>query len=166
MSFGFGTGPPAPPPLRKSRWSWWKPVKGTSATTDYYYNVNNSNRDSRPRSSSSAAVRPGSSGSISGSRDPSKLQKGRNSLSVLDDKRAEVLREEVYDYIKHGLPPMASLGSTTVTTGTGPGTTSATSLARCDGQPTGKSSDAGTGSNLSSGRVPPRSKNNRKSTSR
>lgn len=153
----FGTGPPAPPPLRRSRWSWWKPVKGTSANADYYYNVNtNTDTDSRPGSSSST-IRPGSSGSSS--MNPSKVRTGRNSLSVLDDKRAEILRGELLDYMQNGPP-----ASTRVTTAT-----TATSLVRCDEapspvRPTSNSSHADTSSNPG-GRVPPR-KNNRKSTSR
>lgn len=106
----FGTGPPAPPPLRKSRWSWWKPVKGTSAYDDYYYNANNnSNNNSRPGSSSSS-IRPGSSSSNTSNKLSRLLsiRRGRNSLSVLDDKRAEALRKEVSSYMKDGPTAMTS----------------------------------------------------------
>jgi hypothetical protein len=152
----LGTGPPAPPPLRKSRWSWWKPVKGTSANDDYYYNVH-SNGDSRPGSSSST-IRPGSSSSSK----PSKLRKARNSLSALDDKRAEVLRKGVLGYMKDGPPSMTN----------GASNTTSVSLTRSEEPPppvqptTGESNDTDTGSSDPSGSGVPRSKNNRKSTSR
>ncbi|OIW35657.1 hypothetical protein CONLIGDRAFT_639915 [Coniochaeta ligniaria NRRL 30616] len=136
-----GTGPPAPPPLRKSRWSWWKPVKGTSANDNYYYNAN-SNSNSRPGSSSS--TRPGTSTSTN------KLTKrrGRSSLSVLDDKRAETLRKEVSDYMKDGPPAMTSSSTNVVTIPANSNTSNDKS----------NSSNPPSGSGVS--------KNNRKSTSR
>jgi hypothetical protein len=126
------TGPPAPPPLRKSRWSWWKPVKGTSAADDYYYNINSTDGGSNSR--------PGS-------------RKGRSSLSVLDDRRAEVLRKEALESLTSVAPAAVTAHkNTTRLTNNVVGTPATSDDLLCN--------------NPGEGGGGVRSKNNRKSTSR
>lgn len=56
-------------------------MKGTAATDEYYYN-----RPSNSGSDSRASSRPSS-------------RKARSSLSVLDDKRAELIRKDIIEHM-------------------------------------------------------------------
>jgi hypothetical protein len=89
MSYGSGppVAPPPPPTKRRSSWSsWWKPVKGTSASGRYSYYESDDDANSRP-------------GSKSGSRPSSRSSwKGRFSLSFGDDKKvADAVRKDVVE---------------------------------------------------------------------
>ncbi|KAJ9131125.1 hypothetical protein NKR19_g9634 [Coniochaeta hoffmannii] len=149
----FGTGPPAPPPLRKSRWSWWKPVKGTAAADEFYYNVHS---ESRPGSSSSSIK-------ATSSRSTNKLRKARNSLTVLDDKRAEAIRKDLEEYMKECPPPATAAATITNLSDTRGRPQEPPPSAR---QPTGNGDDTGASTSDPGGSGVARAKNSRKSTSR
>jgi hypothetical protein len=88
MSYGSGppVAPPPPPTKRRSSWSsWWKPVKGTSASGRYSYYESDDDANSRP-------------GSKSGSRPSSRSSwRERFSLSFGDDKKADAVRKGVVE---------------------------------------------------------------------
>lgn len=88
MSYGSGppVAPPPPPTKRRSSWSsWWKPVKGTSASGRYSYYESDDDANSRP-------------GSKSGGRPSSRSSwKERFSVSFGDDKKADAVRKDVVE---------------------------------------------------------------------